>query len=322
MTFKIRLFLIRNILLIFIIISTCLSSSYADDRTPLFIKRADIGFSTGLRNDDLDWNKAGNIEGNNPTVLSELKWSNLEIWQLGLDSKFEVSRNDYDLLGFFMGFKFDYGQIFHGKNTDSDYLGDNRTNQFSRITSNSDDGDVLDISLFFGPNLTFNNPRYSIVPLIGYSYHEQNLTLTDAYIEIPPIGSYPGLDSRYETEWKGPWLGVYFESLIGETLKVSAQIEYHWADYSAVADWNLREEFQHPRSFDHQADGSGVLLDFNIDYLLSKNWQIGLQGTYQDWETDAGTEGVYLTDGTVLSTRLNEVNWDSVSIGLKLIYSF
>jgi len=322
MTFKIRHFLIRNILLIFIIISTCLSISYADDRTPLFIKRADIDFSTGLRNDDLDWNKAGDIEGKNPTVLSELKWSDLEIWQLGLDTKFEVSRNDYDLLGLFMGFKFDYGQIFNGKNTDSDYSGDNRTNQFSKITSNSDDGDVLDISLFFGPNLIFNNPRYSIVPLIGYSYHEQNLTLTDAYIETPPIGSYPGLDSRYETEWKGPWLGVFFESLIGETLKVSSQIEYHWADYSAVADWNLREDLQHPRSFDHHADGSGVLLDLNIDYLLSKNWQIGLQGTYQDWETDAGTERVYLTDGTVLSTRLNEVNWDSVSIGLKLIYSF
>lgn len=322
MTFKISHFLIRNILLIFVIISTCLSISYADDRTPLFIKRADIDFSTGLRNDDLDWNKAGDIDGKNPTVLSELKWSDLEIWQLGLDSKFEISRNDYDSLGFFMGFKFDYGQIFNGKNTDSDYLGDNRTNQFSRITSNSDDGDVLDISLFFGPNLTFNNPRYSIVPLIGYSYHEQNLTLTDAYIETPPIGSYPGLDSRYETEWKGPWLGVFFESLIGETLKVSSQIEYHWADYSAVADWNLREDLQHPRSFDHQADGSGVLLDLNIDYLLFKNWQIGLQGTYQDWETDAGTERVYLRDGTVLCTRLNEVNWDSVSIGLKLIYSF
>lgn len=303
-------------------ISTCLSISNADDRTPLFIKRADIDFSTGLRNDDLKWNKAGNIEGKNPTVLSELKWSDLEIWQLGLDTKFAVSGNDYDLLGFFMGFKFDYGQILNGKNTDSDYKGDNRTNEFSRIKSNSDDGDVLDISLFIGPDLTFNNPRYAIIPLIGYSYHEQNLTLTDAFIETPPSGSYPGLDSRYETEWKGPWLGVFFESLIGETLKVSSQIEYHWADYSAVADWNLREEFQHPRSFDHQADGTGVLFDLNIDYLLSKNWQIGLQGTYQDWETDAGTERVYLTDGTVLSTRLNEVNWDSVSIGLKLIYSF
>jgi len=312
----------RTIFFISIILSTCLSISYADDRLPVFIKRADIDVSTGLRNDNLDWNKAGDIEGNNPTVLSELKWNDLEIWQLGLDTKFEVSRNDYDSLGFFMGFKFDYGEIYNGKNTDSDYLGDNRTNQFSKITSKSDDGDVLDVSLFFGPDLTSNNPRYSIIPLIGYSYHEQNLTLTDAYIEIPSIGSYTGLDSRYETEWKGPWLGVFFESLIREELKVSSQIEYHWADYSAMADWNLREDLQHPRSFDHQADGSGVLLDLNIDYLLFENWQIGIQGTYQDWETDAGTERAFLADGTVLSTRLNEVNWDSVSIGLKMVYSF
>ena len=34
-------------------------------------------FSAGYRKDELDWNIAGNINGNNPNILSELTWEDL-----------------------------------------------------------------------------------------------------------------------------------------------------------------------------------------------------------------------------------------------------
>lgn len=296
--------------------------SYADDNKLKFLKRTEVGLSSSFRNDNLDWNIAGDINGNNPNILSELKWDDLEIWQVGIEAKLEAASEKFYQVGTFLDFRLNFGEIVEGKNTDTDYLGDNRSNEFSKSRSNSDDGDVLDVSLAIGPNFFLNNPQFSIVPLIGYSYHEQNLSLTNAYIYLPPIGPYPGLNSSYDTEWEGPWLGVFFEYLVGEKFNFTSQIEYHWADYSAVANWNLRDDLQHPKSFEHQADGSGISLNLNLNYLVYENWQIGIHGTCQKWETDAGIVKIYRTDGAVLSTRLNEVNWESASVGLKVSYSF
>ena len=39
---------------------------------------------TGYRADDLDWNIAGDINGNNPNVLSELTWDDVKSYQVKL----------------------------------------------------------------------------------------------------------------------------------------------------------------------------------------------------------------------------------------------
>ncbi|MBW2607332.1 MAG: hypothetical protein JRD05_06795 [Deltaproteobacteria bacterium] len=43
--------------------------------------------STGYRVDDLDWNIAGDINGNNPNIFSELKWKGQESFQLKIANK-------------------------------------------------------------------------------------------------------------------------------------------------------------------------------------------------------------------------------------------
>jgi len=42
----------------------------------------DFTLSTCYRVDELDWNIAGDINGNNPNVLSELAWDDVESYQL------------------------------------------------------------------------------------------------------------------------------------------------------------------------------------------------------------------------------------------------
>ncbi|UCG08955.1 MAG: hypothetical protein JSV83_10030, partial [Desulfobacterales bacterium] len=136
---------------------------------------SEVAVGNGYRRDELDWNIAGNINGNNPNILSELTWEDLEIYQLR-----------------------------------------------------------------FGKGLTAD-----IRPVVGYSYHEQNLTITDGYQPIatpgitPPEGPFVGLDSTYETQWYGPWVGMdlRFTSTnlkpVIYGIEALLNFEYHWADVEA-----------------------------------------------------------------------------------------
>jgi len=304
------------------------SQSGKHDEPPVRAEKADSWFqtgfflSTGYRVDDLDWNIAGDINGNNPNILSELEWEGLESFQLKL-----VNKTVFDQLFLLRG-SLAYGWIFDGENQDSDYLGDNRTLEFSRSNNNSDDGNMLDASFGIGWQFTFGRSDFVMAPVIGYSYHEQNLTMTDGYQTIPPLGPFPGLDSTYETEWKGPFIGLDFSFRTDEKSKITPEIEtlisieYHLADFYAEANWNLRTDFAHPKSFEHEADGYGIVFSTAVKFLFDYHWSFNINLDYQNWSTDAGTDRVFFANGTIVETQLNEVNWTSYAIMAGIEYHF
>lgn len=278
-------------------------------------KNWQVTFNTGYRQDNLNWTIAGDINGSNPNILSELTWTDLDIFQMeiGLEAKFW--RN------FKLGGTLAYGFIFGGQNQDSDYLGDNRTLEFSRSNNSADGGNTRDISVAFGYEFLFGSGAFGFTPLFGYSNHVQNLNITDGVQTIPPLGPFPGLDSSYDAEWAGPWAGLDLTFRIltkgqkapDHEFKLGS--EYHFnADYSAEADWNLRTDFQHPISFEHEADGSGLILEGSYKIIWLGGWSLDFNGKYQEWQTDPGIDTVFFSDGTVAVTRLNEVNWDSYSL--------
>jgi hypothetical protein len=284
--------------------------------------QAEILLNSGYRVDDFDWNIAGDINGNNPNIISELTWKNLESFQLEL-----VGKTTFQQLLMLRG-SLAYGWIFDGENQDSDYLGDNRTFEFSRSNNNSDEGNMLDASFGIGWQFTFGRRDFVLAPVIGYSYHEQNLTMTDGNQTIPPSGPFSGLDSTYETEWKGPWIGLDFIFRTDEKRKIKPEIEtfisieYHWADYYAEADWNLRTDFAHPKSFEHEADGEGFIINTGVKFIFSYNWLLNLNLDYQNWSTDPGIIRFFNADGTTPIQQLNEVNWTSYAIMAGIEYHF
>jgi hypothetical protein len=288
-----------------------------------FQPEVDLVFSGGYRQDNLDWNIAGTIFGQYVNVLSELEWEDIESYQVKFEGRFVIPK-----IIAFRGIA-DYGWIYDGEVQDSDYLGDNRTLEFSRSNNSADDGNVWDVSLAVGyPIRAGRNVIGTITPLVGYSYHEQNLTMTDGFQTIPPFGSFPGLDSRYETEWKGPWIGFDLNFKAAEYKSFAHRFEtffsyeYHWADYDAEADWNLRDDFKHPKSFTHDADGNGWIIRAGFNFVLHRNVALNFNYDYQDWSTDDGTDKIFFADGTTSKTKLNEVNWTSYSLGLGLSLRF
>jgi len=299
----------------------------------------DLTFSAGYRQDNLDWNIAGYLMPDYyVNVLSELTWDDLESYQV----KFQGSLIIPNLIAL-RGIA-DYGWIFDGDNQDSDYAGDDRTIEYLRSNNSADDGDVWDVSLAIGyPFRTGRKVIATFTPLVGYSHHEQNLNMTDGFntisvsVIIPPyvinsppqsLGSFSGLDSSYESEWKGPWIGFDLNfrapeiKTFAHRFETFISYEYHWADYEAKANWNLRNDFKHPKSFTHDADGNGWIFRTGFNLILHRNIALNFNYEYQDWSTDSGTDKIFFADGTTAKTRLNEVNWTSYSLGLGVSVRF
>ncbi|UCD79556.1 MAG: hypothetical protein JSW26_29895 [Desulfobacterales bacterium] len=288
-----------------------------------FRPEVNLILNAGYRRDDLDWNIAGDSSGNNPNVLSELTWNDLESYQVKFQGSL-VLPNIIALRGYA-----DYAWIFDGENQDSDYLGDNRTYEFSRSNNKADDDNVWDASLGIGyPFRTGQTVIATVTPLVGYSHHEQNLKITDGYQTIPPLGSFSGLDSSYDTEWKGPWIGIDMrfraEKLnnFAERFETYFSYEYHWADFYAKADWNLRDDLRHPKSFEHEADATGWIIDAGLNFILQHNIALNFDFDYQSWGAKDGNDKVFFADGTTGKTRLNEVNWSSYAFRLGLEIRF
>ena len=276
-------------------------------KTPLEI---DFTLDVGYRVDDLDWSIAGDLDGSSPNILSELSWEELRSAQVLLQGNI-VWPWVFAVKGYV-----DYGWIMDGDNQDSDYLGDNRTFEFSRSNNDAGDGDVRDASLAIGYPFRFGEEAIAtITPLVGYSYHGQNLRMTDGYQTIPASGPLSGLDSTYETEWDGAWVGLdmRFKALEfkipGHRVETFFTCEYHWYDYYAEADWNLRPDFKHPKSFVHETDGNGLKLEAGFNIWLRDNFAFNLKYDYVDFSAEEGIDTTFFSDGTSGQTQLNEVNW-------------
>lgn len=156
----------------------------------------------GYRVDNLDWNIAGDINGQNPSILSELQWTRLQTPQFKLSI-------DANLTGFYLRGNLSYGEVVKGDNQDSDYFYDNRNGEFSR-SNNAGGGELADVSVGLGRKFDTSDRRRKfssyLMPMLGYSIHMQDLQTTDAFQTIPADGAFPGLDSDYDAEWQGAWL--------------------------------------------------------------------------------------------------------------------
>jgi len=283
------------------------------------------GFS--LRKAKLDWNIAGQTDGTNPNILSELTWDNLDISELNLGFR------SYMEQGIYLGGYLNYGRIVSGKNQDSDYYLDDRQGEFSRSNNRCDDGSTIDISLGTGYALPMPTDIITLIPLVGFSFHQQNLTITDGFQTVtwaqgPPLGPFPGLDSSYSAQWWGPWVGMELQLDIDTGWKFLQRIypfaglEYHWAKYYAQADWNLRTDFEHPKSFEHEASGSGLRVQAGFGTRFSGKWSLEFRYTQEKWSAENGIDRIFLNDGTRLETSFNAVNWESSSAGLFVRYQF
>lgn len=289
---------------------------------------ARLSLNAGLRRDDFDWNVAGDSSGSNPNVRTEVTWDDLTIFQIGTDFRADFRRKFHLRAGLA------YGKILDGSSRQSDYLGDDRSSEFSRVTAASDDDRTLDAQIGFGYHFSFSNDRIGLTPLIGYAYNSQRLKMTDGFQVISdfgfsvPVGPLPGLNNTYETGWRGPWLGldlVFRPKLSPDAetgLQIALGLAYHWTDYSAEGNWNLHTNLGQPTQFDHDAEGNGVDVTASVEWMIKKNWGVDFGFVYRNRHAANGTEKARFSNGSTIERQLNDVNWQSYLLGVGVKYRF
>lgn len=271
--------------------------------------------AAGYRKDNLSWS----IADGGANIASEVSWKNTVVAQLRAAAKVSLWG------GWMVRGMYSTGAVKSGSNQDSDYAGSNRTQEFSR-SDNKSGGAVRDISIGLGRKfqlfeLASGSALYA-VPLAGLSIHQQSFTMYDGTQTLPASGEIAGLQNSYDTQWKGSWLGL--DALFGLTEKISlnATAEYHWVNYTAEANWNLRSDFAHPVSFRHVANGHGILMSAGATYRFTRNFLMTASFERQQWNTSQGYDQTNLSYGLTQYYTLNPVSWDLTALTLGAVYQF
>jgi hypothetical protein len=264
--------------------------------------KLEVEFSTGYMKQDLTWSIAGNLNGQNPNIYSELVWRDVGAIQFELGGRYNFWKK------FILNVDANYALTQSGAVTDSDYESDNRTKRVFFAKLNSDKGSSYSIDPSIGYRLNISS-KIMLTSSLGYGVSAQKLYLLDDI----------DLKSTYSTRWRGPFLKGSANFSFSNKVDTQLDFSYHQVNYKAEANWNLVETFKHPVSFEHTAKGYGITGDLKIGYRLTQQVKATISSGYFYWTTGAGVDALFLSDGTVSKTRLNDVtrNGFDVQIGIQ-----
>jgi hypothetical protein len=262
-------------------------------------RKLQLSVTAGYRQENLQWSIAGNANGQNPNVLSALRWQSVAGPVTGIRLQYNFF-NSCQLEG-------EYERTFFlsGKVYDTDYGGNDRTNIVYAQQFNTNKGGADRWLVGIGYQLPVIR-KFSITPSAGYGLFHQALYLVGNTV---PIND---LNSSYKTRWSGPYGQLLCVTELTKKLSMNAGLRYNQVRYRASANWNLIREFSHPESFRHTANGYGINIHAALLYHASKMHSIGIKGSYSRWQTGRGIDELYLASGGSEQTQLNEVrstNW-------------
>jgi hypothetical protein len=268
-----------------------------------------ITFQPGYFQEDFRWSIAGDSQGKNPNIYSELRWKNLSGPQFALDVKYKFWK------ALVLQVNFSESFITSGTVTDTDFGQDNRKDTLYHDQFDSNKGSVTAFHATIGYQLKIK--RFSITPFAGYVVNAQSLYLLKDFGNV--IGD---LRSTYKTRWQGFTAGFNIRIPVGKKFTIEPSFVYNQTNYSSKANWNLIENFKHPVSFRHKAVGFGLEPSLNVRYMIRKKLSFLIGGYYSYWTTGKGSDRLYLMDGQIPVTQFNGAHRSSLGISLGVSYSF
>lgn len=272
-----------------------------------------IKYSPYLQENNLSWSIAGDLQGKNPDVLSELTWRDVKMSGLRIELAQEFSEKVY------LQSKVVCGLLFDGINQDSDYSGNGRTQEFSRSLNQIGMDYAMNGSMAVGVQI-LGNHMFELSSLGGYGAWIQRMRMINGEQLIPTTGTFVGLDSNYQMSWAGPWFGVKGVIIINPVFRVEGDYAYYLVNYDGVGNWNLRNDLMHPVSFVHHASGVGNSISFEVKYQMTRTWAIFLGGELSDWWMSPGYDQIFFKNGTSEITRLNQLKSKYVSLNFAINY--
>ncbi|MGE8380804.1 MAG: hypothetical protein ACN6PN_20725 [Sphingobacterium sp.] len=266
----------------------------------------------GWNQEKLDWNIAGDENGQNPNILSELKWRKLRGPEIGISSTIALS----SALQAEVAFR--HFWISQGTVNDADYASDNRAVKTADYDFKANRGHSSNIRVEIF-NTIRTTEKLAFTAHTGYFGRYQTLYMLDG---AQPLVESKELKSTYKPRWHGLILGLktdYHTDHWSLLLDVSG---IYFPRYSANANWNLQEDFNHPISFTHKAKGMGWEVNFRLERQVTKSISPFVQIGYTGLSTRTGTDQLFKADGTSTISQLNAVHSSSLRLGLGVHMKF
>lgn len=244
----------------------------------------------GYEVNNFRWSIAGNLQGQSPNILSELKFK--EIVSLG-----------YYIRGSYLPFNFLKLKAYYkqnytisGNGTDIDYEDDNRTNPIFDQAFRSNKGWHKLLKGGVGIPLSLFR-KIKVCPSIFYYQQNQKFYLLS--------NEEKDLRSKYKTTMRGIELSLSSHIELSNYLYTSITLNHRFVNYKAEADWNLIDIFQHPLSFSHSSEGYGSKVNIDIGGHISKTFSIVVGGMLDGTIIKNGIDTTYLITGNEVLTRFN-----------------
>jgi len=271
--------------------STAVYSKGGDEKN-----KVELNIYGAYHTEDFNWSIAGNSMGQNPNVLSEVKWKNIKGPGMGLDIRLNIWSP------IFLKVNYQRNFIKSGKVSDTDYASDNRTNPSYQANLNSNEGFTYTYAVAGGYEFKLNQ-LLKLSPFAGYLKSAQHLHLKDFNEESDP--DLKTLNSTYQANWTGPMIGIDVNLQLSNQLSLNGMVNYKQLKYKAAADWNLIDAFEHPVSFRHTANGYGTDGFLQVNFRFTPVLSVFTRGNYSYSNTGKGTDDLFLADGKQLQSQFN-----------------
>lgn len=260
------------------------------------------------------FNISGTEEGTNPNILSEVKWNNNSSRNIGtnVNLMFKKFRFRSSII---------YLNTIKGDVSDIDYAEDNRTAIFSENYFSNHKGDGTTFQLSLGYSL-FKQKRFSIDLYASFQHNTYTHYLLNKKHLSPEDWEYlSGLDSYYK--YKHPNIGgaLYSTYHLSTNFSLSINFTTYKMFYYAYGNWNLREDFAHPKSYEHRGKGIAFSPTAHMAYLMTNKLSFELSYWLLTQQLTNGKDELHLTTGEKLVTRLNQVQYNRHSLFFGIKYS-
>lgn len=218
-----------------------------------------------------------------------------------------------------------FGKLTSGTLQNSSYAGNDRTGVSSRAISELEHDNVHDLHYKLGvKSRWFGKPGHYNTVYVGQSAIQQNNHFKKNTVLLPPEDAgktYPNLNSTYKVETLSRNIGVTteHETRIGV---ISAGYEHGNIDYDGTANWNLRTELKHPKSFVQSAEGTSDTVSLTYTLPVSKSVDLSISYQQTNYKMDKGYDSLNLASGTTQVSKLKNVEFNSYSVKTGVSFRF
>ncbi len=263
-----------------------------------------LDFGTVCSSINFDWSIAGDEQGKNPNILSELSYDDILSLGFYINLRYRVLQRCYFTL------KIENAEHLKGKGSDIDYIEDNRLQPSYELNFESNKG--CSQQLKSGVQFEMYKIRGNIVS-IGSSY------INSYHLFSMTSKNERSLDTWYSTREQGIDFNVKATIDFKEKVYINGSFIYDIVSYKAIGNWNLIPAFRHPISFMQESNGKNLTGIITIKSRISKDWFILLEGSFINKNIRKGTDEAYLSNGTTHITQFNGANGMSKSIKLGIL---